>query len=90
MALAWGRGGLEPPTSAVIGPERCASESGRPSVRRGVIRRDFRIWGSPCRIAKYSVPIRIETALVAFHQCESDRIWLLRKLPANWSVSRGY
>jgi hypothetical protein len=33
-----GRGGLEPPTSAVIGPERCTSESGRPSVRRGVIR----------------------------------------------------
>jgi hypothetical protein len=35
-----GRGGLEPPTSAVIGPERWASKSGRPSVRRGVIRRD--------------------------------------------------
>jgi len=32
-----GRGGLEPPTSAVIGPQRCAYESGRPSVRRGVM-----------------------------------------------------
>jgi hypothetical protein len=30
-----GRGGLEPPTSAVIGVERCASESERPSVRCG-------------------------------------------------------
>jgi hypothetical protein len=27
-----GRGGLEPPASAVIGPERSASGSGRPSV----------------------------------------------------------
>jgi hypothetical protein len=35
-----GRGGLEPPTSAVIGPERGAYESGRPSVGRGVIRRE--------------------------------------------------
>jgi site-specific DNA recombinase len=30
-----GRGGLEPPVSAVIRTERCASRSGRPSVRRG-------------------------------------------------------
>jgi hypothetical protein len=30
-----GRGGLEPPTYAVIGPERCAIESGRLSIRRG-------------------------------------------------------
>jgi hypothetical protein len=35
-----GRDGLEPSTSAVIGPERCAYESGRSSVTRGVIRCD--------------------------------------------------
>src|SRR6266851_3711630 len=29
-------GGLEPPTSALVGPKRCAAESGRPSVGRGV------------------------------------------------------
>jgi site-specific DNA recombinase len=34
-----GRGGLEPPTSAVIRPERCASGVEGPSVRRGVLRR---------------------------------------------------
>jgi hypothetical protein len=34
-----GRGGLEPPASAVISPERCASRVGTPSIRRGVIRR---------------------------------------------------
>lgn len=32
-----GRGGLEPSTSAVIGPERCTNESGRRSVRPGVM-----------------------------------------------------
>ena len=33
-----GRRGLEPPASAVIGSERCATRSKRPSVTRGVIR----------------------------------------------------
>jgi len=32
-----GRDGLEPSASAVIGPERCAYESGRPSVGRDVM-----------------------------------------------------
>src|SRR5438094_4217231 len=32
-----GRGGLEPPASAVIGPERCRFQSGRSTVRRGVM-----------------------------------------------------
>jgi hypothetical protein len=35
--VAVGRVGLEPPISAVIGPERCASERERPSVRRDVL-----------------------------------------------------
>jgi ribosomal protein S18 acetylase RimI-like enzyme len=48
-----GRGGLEPPASAVIGPERCACKSGRPSVRRGVIRRDC----SDCSRAFISWPL---------------------------------
>ena len=33
-----GRGRLEPPTSAVERPERCASESGDPERKPGVIR----------------------------------------------------
>jgi hypothetical protein len=36
-----GRGGLEPPGSAVVGPERCASRVRGPSVRRGVIRPEY-------------------------------------------------
>jgi hypothetical protein len=36
-----GRGGLEPPTSAVTGPKRCTNESGGPSVRRGVMWREM-------------------------------------------------
>ena len=32
-----GRGGLEPPTSALDLAERCANESGRPSVGWGVM-----------------------------------------------------
>ena len=38
MQALVGRGGLEPPTSAVTSPERCASRVATPSVRRGVIR----------------------------------------------------
>ena len=35
-----GRGGLEPPTSAVIRHERCGARSGGPSVRQGVMWRE--------------------------------------------------
>src|SRR5207245_7479161 len=39
--LAMGRSGLEPPASAVIRPERCASKSRRASPRPGVMWFDF-------------------------------------------------
>ena len=37
ILLTGGRGGLEPPTSAVIGPERCASRSKMAIAGRGVM-----------------------------------------------------
>ena len=37
ISIMVGRGGLEPPTSALIGHERCAYESGRPHGKCGVL-----------------------------------------------------
>ena len=40
MSGVVGRGGLEPPTSAVLGPERSTTESGAANETGGVIRRE--------------------------------------------------
>lgn len=38
--LVWGRSGLEPPTSAVRGPERSTNEFGMAIEKAGVVRLD--------------------------------------------------
>jgi hypothetical protein len=60
-----GRGGLEPPTSAVIGPERCASRVETPSVRRGVIR--------PGQRCSASRPSRGDWAFRRVDQLKTDK-----------------
>ncbi len=61
-AFEVGRGRLEPPTSALWWPERCAPNRGCPNMR-GVIRRDQTPDSGPARRARGQPPIFSTTSL---------------------------